>query len=118
MGGVAGRARVSVSILFLVHGLVFSTWVSRIPAVQADLHLRPSELGLALLGIAVGSMISMPAAGVLMARIGTGAVAAVSSLVFCGALALPAFAPNAPILGIALGALGLAGGAMDVTMNA
>ena len=118
MGRVAGRARVSVSILFLVHGLVFSTWVSRIPAVQAHLRLRPSELGLALLGIAVGSMISMPAAGVLMARIGTGAVAAFSSLVFCCTLALPAFAPNAPILGIALGVLGLAGGAMDVSMNA
>ena len=113
-----GRSRLSVSILFLVHGLIFSTWVSRIPAVQDKLALRPSELGLALLGVAAGSMISMPLSGILMARCGTGIVAAASSLMFCLALGLPALAGSALPLGLALGVLGLAAGAMDVSMNA
>jgi MFS family permease len=118
MVGVLGRSRLSVSILFLVHGLIFSTWVSRIPAVQNELGLRPSELGLALLGVAAGSMISMPVSGILMARFGTGIVAAVSSLMFCLALGLPALAESAVSLALALGVLGLAAGAMDVSMNA
>jgi MFS family permease len=105
-------------LLFLVHGLVFSTWVSRIPDVQSRLGLRPSELGLALLGVAAGSIVSMPLAGVLMARSGTALVAAASSLAFCIALGLPALARNATELGFALGLLGMAAGAMDVSMNA
>jgi MFS family permease len=112
------RSRLSVSLLFLVHGLVFSTWVSRIPDVQSRLGLRPSELGLALLGVAAGSIVSMPLAGVLMARSGTALVAAASSLAFCIALGLPALARNATELGFALGLLGTAAGAMDVSMNA
>jgi MFS family permease len=112
------RSRLSVSVLFLVHGLVFSSWVSRIPAVQAHLGLRPSELGLALLGLAAGSIVSMVIAGILMPRVGTGLVAAVSSVMFCIALALPAIARNAAGLGITLVLLGLAAGAMDVSMNA
>ena len=118
MERVPGRSRISVSILFLVHGLVFSTWVSRIPAVQSALALRPSELGLALLGIAAGSMISMPLSGWVMARYGTGLVAAASSILFCIVLGFPAMAGGAVSLGLALGLLGLAGGAMDVSMNA
>jgi len=112
------RSRVSVAVLFLVHGLVFSNWVSRIPDVQSHLGLRASELGLALLGVAAGSIVSMPIAGILMARSGTAVVAAGSSLAFCVALGLPALARNAAELGIALGVLGLGAGAMDVSMNA
>jgi predicted MFS family arabinose efflux permease len=112
------RARLSVSVLFLVHGLVFATWVSRIPAVQSRLGLRPSELGLALLGVAAGSIVSMPLAGIIMARRGTAVVAAASSLAFCVALGFPALARNAVELGIALGLLGMAAGSMDVSMNA
>ncbi len=112
------RSRLGVAALFLVHGLIFSTWVSRIPAVQARLGLRPSQLGLALLGVAAGSIISMPLAGIVMARSGTALVAACSSLAFCIALGFPAMARNAVELGIALGFLGLAAGAMDVSMNA
>jgi MFS family permease len=97
---------------------VFSTWVSRIPAVQSHLNLRPSELGLALLGIAVGSMISMPIAGWTMARSGTGTVATVSSILFCLALPVPPLAGGALTLGLALTMLGFAAGAMDVSMNA
>ena len=37
---------------FLVHGLVVSTWVSRIASVKAALHLGDGALGLALLGTA------------------------------------------------------------------
>lgn len=111
-------ARVSVLVIFFVHGLVFSTWVSRIPGVQAALGLSTGELGFALLGVAVGSLFSMPLAGWLISRYGSKPVTVASSLCFCCALAPPAFAGSAWELGAALAGLGVAAGAMDVAMNA
>ena len=111
-------ARLSVLFIFLVHGLVFSTWVSRIPAVQSNLGLSSSRLGFALLGVAAGSIVSMPVAGWLVSRFGSRPVTAMSSLWFALALAPPAFANSAFTLGLALALLGLAAGAMDVSMNA
>jgi MFS family permease len=105
-------------VVFFVHGLVFSTWVSRIPAVQAALGVSTGELGFALLGVAVGSLISMPLAGWLISRYGSKPVTVVSSLCFCCALAPPALAGSAWELGGALAGLGLTAGAMDVAMNA
>ena len=111
-------ARLSVLIVFFVHGLVFSTWVSRIPAVQSNLGLSSSRLGFALLGVAAGSIVSMPVAGWLVSRFGSRLVTAMSSLWFALALAPPAFANSALTLALALAFLGLAAGAMDVSMNA
>ncbi len=111
-------ARLSVLAIFFVHGLVFSTWVSRIPAVQDALGLSTGRLGFALLGVAAGSIVSMPLAGWLVSRYGSRPVTAISSLVFAGALAPPAFAGSAFSLALALSLLGLAAGAMDVSMNA
>ncbi len=110
--------RITVLATFFIHGAVFSTWVSRIPAVQASLQLSTGTLGLALLGIAAGSMISMPVAGWVIHHYGSRALTAISSLWFCLALILPALATSAVTLGFALAVLGLAAGAMDVAMNA
>jgi hypothetical protein len=33
------QVRVSVSLIFLIYGLIIATWASRIPAFQAHLHL-------------------------------------------------------------------------------
>ncbi len=111
-------ARRSVLGLFFLHGVVFSTWVSRIPAVQDNLHLSPAVLGLALLGVALGSVPSMPVTGYLIGRYGSRPVAAWSTLAFCASLPLMALAPDAWLLGLALMLYGAAAGAMDVSMNA
>ena len=48
------RAWWATVVLFLVHGLIVATWVSRIPAVQSALRLNNGILGLTLLSSAVG----------------------------------------------------------------
>jgi MFS family permease len=111
-------ARICVLIIFFIHGAVFSTWISRIPAVQGELGLSTGRFGFALLGVAVGSIISMPVAGWLISRYGSKPVTAISSLWFCLALAPPSLANSALALGCSLAILGLAAGAMDVSMNA
>ena len=102
---------------FLVHGLVVSTWVSRIPAVKDSLGLSDGALGLALLGIAVGSLAGIPFSGWLVGRFGSRRACTWSSAGFCLALILPAFTHNAAQLFFALFAFGAAAGADDVAMN-
>jgi MFS family permease len=112
------RARLSISALFFLHGCIYATWVSRIPAVQGRLQLSPAILGTSLAGVGLGSLISMPITGWLIARHGSRLLCSVSSVAFCLVLLLPGVAWSALTLGIALTLFGAAAGSMDVSMNA
>lgn len=52
-------------------GLVFATWVSRIPAIKVDLGLTPGTVGLMLLCMSFGSFISVAASGLVVLRLGS-----------------------------------------------
>lgn len=104
--------------VFLVHGLVVSTWVSRIPAIKANLGLNDAVFGLTLLASAIGAICGIPLAGWLVNRWGSKKTTASSSLAFCMALVLPAIATNAARLGATLFAFGALAAMMDVSMNA
>ena len=49
-----GRARLSVSMAFVLHAAVSGTWAPRVPALKAQADLSDGELGLALFGMAAG----------------------------------------------------------------
>jgi len=117
-GGVPRVARLAVSGMFFVNGALLANWVARIPAVQQRLGLNAGALGIALLGMAIGALLSFPLAGWLIARYGSRSVTIGASFAYCAALPLPALAPNLPLLMTALMALGAGNGAMDVAMNA
>ena len=63
--------RIAVGTLFFLQGLCFASWASRIPSIQQKLNLSESELGAVLLAIPVGSMISLPITGWLVAKFGS-----------------------------------------------
>lgn len=102
---------------FLIHGLVVSTWVSRIPAVQGALGLSNARLGLCLLGTAVGSVIAVPITGWLITRFGSKPVTTWSTIGFCLALVGPSFAVDGGTLFAALTFFGAMAGANDVSIN-
>ena len=104
-------------VLFLVHGLVVGTWVSRIPAIQSALHLNNGVLGMTLLSSAVGAVCTIPVTSWLLGRFGSRKVTGASSLAFCLAVALPGLAGNAAALAVALFVFGALASAMDVSMN-
>ena len=110
-------ARVSVSIVFLVHGILVSNWLSRIPAVQKHLNLQVGVLGLVLLGAPLGALIAMPITSKLVGRFGSGTLTRISTLVLCAVLPLPAIAIGPLSLALFLVIYGAAAGAMDVAMN-
>ena len=102
---------------FLVHGLVISTWVSRIAGVKATLRLSDGTLGLALFGAAVGSGIAIPFTGWLISKYGSRRAAIWSTIGLASALVLPALAVNAWTLTAGLVVYGFMAGSNDVSMN-
>src|SRR5436305_10089985 len=73
------RATLAVYAVFGLSGFAFASWASRIPQVRDALELSPRALGLVLLAVAAGSVVSMPLAGVVVARLGTARTIAVTA---------------------------------------
>lgn len=115
------RAAWSVAAVFLLNGLTFAVWSSRIPTIKQTLGLTAGELGLILFIGSIGSLISLPTAGRVVMRIGAsrtvwaGVAGAISGLVLLG-VAVGVY--QSPILvAVALFALGFGNGLWDVAMN-
>src|SRR5947209_17975095 len=75
------RAQLAVYAVFILSGFAFASWASRIPQVRDALDLSPRSLGLVLLAVAVGSVGSMPLAGVVVGRFGTARTIAGTALI-------------------------------------
>ncbi len=104
-------------LLFLVHGLIVSTWVSRIAAIKRLLQLSDGVLGLVLAGAAFGSIFAIPIAGRLVSRSGARLVSIYSAALFCAAMALIPFASGPATLFCALFLFGAIGSINGVAMN-
>ncbi|MGB3777309.1 MAG: MFS transporter [Tunicatimonas sp.] len=112
------RARLAVAALFFINGTGFATWIPHIPFAQRKFDLDEAALGLTLLAIAAGAILTMPLAGGLIARWGSRRLCGIAGVAFCLALPLLLAAPSYPLFVFALFLLGACGGAMDVAMNA
>lgn len=123
-GPVAGAtvlaARNAVGITFFLNGLLFATWVSRIPEAREQLGLTNAALGLLLLAIAAGSLLSMPTAGALIQRLGTRAVTRGAGLLALVGLATVSASLGVGVLpsaAVGLFLYGIGTGVWDVAMN-
>ena len=107
-----------VVAVFLVHGLVVSTWVSRIAGVKSALRLSDGALGIALFGSAIGSVTAIPICGWAASRYGSRRTVQWTAAGFASSLLAIALAPNLPVLFAALFIYGAMAGANDVAINA
>ncbi|WP_241524154.1 MFS transporter [Oceaniglobus indicus] len=110
--------RGGVTAMFILNGALFGIWASRIPAFVDHFALTSDQLGLLLLCLGGGAIVSFPLAGRASDRRGAAGVTRVIALAYAVSLAALALSPNLPVLALALLAFGAAHGAMDVTMNA
>lgn len=85
--------------------------------MQIELGLSSGVLGVTLLAIALGSLVSMPLTGALINRYGSRACSTWTTLAFCAALALIPLATGPVSLSVLLFVYGATAGAMDVSMN-
>jgi MFS family permease len=103
---------------FLIHGILIGGWVTQIPLAKARLDTGLGAFGLALLSFAVGAVMAMPIAGVMINRFGSALVTLICGIGFSLFLFLPSFAPNIVLFVLGGVLLGAMVGSMDVAMNA
>ncbi|MFB9865028.1 MFS transporter [Rufibacter immobilis] len=80
--------RIAVGALFFLQGLCFSSWGSRIPSIQQQLHLSEAQLGAVLFSLPVGLMLSLPFTGWLTSKIGSRKVVTIALFLYSTTLVL------------------------------
>jgi MFS family permease len=106
-------------VAFIGAGVALASWAARIPQIRDGLGLTPSQLGLVLLAIAAGSIVSLVLAGQMVTHFGSRrTVTAMAALL---GVSLTATAVGyrygvAPVV-VSLAFFGFANGAWDVAMN-
>jgi predicted MFS family arabinose efflux permease len=112
------RARVAVATVFALHGVAAGSWAGRIPWVKEVRHLSAADLGLALMGAAIGGLASTPLAAWLIARLGSRTLTRAAMLGVAASLPVVPFAPRVATIFLALLLFGATGSLLDVAMNA
>ncbi|MFE6487199.1 MFS transporter [Streptomyces sp. NPDC057757] len=109
--------RVILTAFFALDGFLFAGWVVRIPAIKEQTSSTAGTLGLALLGVSVGAVLTMMITGRLCQRYGSHRVTVACAVLLSLSVALPPLAHSALALGAALFVLGVGYGGINVAMN-
>jgi len=113
----AAATRIAITVVFVVHGLLFASWTAHIPHVKQSLGLNDGALGLALVGAPVGSIAAMCLAAMLLPRFGSRRIIQVALCGYCAAGPLVGISGSLPALFGALVLWGVFQGTLDVAMN-
>jgi predicted MFS family arabinose efflux permease len=117
MHDIESKQRSSTRLAFLAAGMGVSAWAALVPFAKTRMDLNPAQLGLVLLCLGMGSLISMPLAGRLTSRFGCRLIVVSGGVTASLILPFLAIAPHPLLLAIALSSFGAAIGALDVSMN-
>ncbi|MFG3201204.1 MFS transporter [Streptomyces sp. NPDC048192] len=111
------RLRIALTTFFALDGFVFAGWVVRIPAIKQQTHASAGALGMALLGVSAGAVVTMTLTGRLCRRYGSHPVTVVCAVLLCLSVSLPPLTHSAPALGAVLLLFGAAYGGINVAFN-
>ncbi|MFF9585495.1 MFS transporter [Streptomyces achromogenes] len=109
--------RAAITAFFALDGLIFAGWVVRIPDIKHQTHASAGALGLALLGVSAGAVLTMPLTGRLCRRYGSHPVTVVCMVVLALSVSLPPLTHSAPALGAVLLLFGAGYGGVNVAFN-
>jgi MFS family permease len=111
-------ARVAVTLMFAVNGLLLGGWGGSLPSLRDKLAISDGQVALMLFVAGIAGITSMQVGGRLADAVGARRITLVALPLLVVAVVTLAFAPS---YGFAVGGavlLGLGNGAMDVAMNA
>ncbi|HLJ21986.1 MAG TPA: MFS transporter [Stellaceae bacterium] len=111
------RPRLAVSVAFLAFGAAAGSWVPRLPSIKERLGLSDGDVGVALLLYSAGAVVGASAARFLLAR-GSRFQVRVGTVALCAAMAAIGLAESRAMLYVAVLAIGLCAGFIDVLENA
>lgn len=115
--GTRGKARISISTFFFVSGFGFSTWASRIPAIQQQLHLNEAQLGGVLLALPIGLMMTMPVTGFLLRKFSSRNIMITGAVLFNLMMTVLGFATKTWQVVIVLFCFGSSRNLLNLSMN-
>ena len=81
--------RLSTFSIFALNGAMIGTWVAHIPWLQDHLGISRATLGVCLLCMAAGALVSMPLTGHILDGRSSASVTRAATLIFCLMLPLP-----------------------------
>ncbi|MGW5422515.1 MFS transporter [Streptomyces sp. NPDC003943] len=111
------RLRFALTVFFALDGFLFAGWVVRIPAIKQQTGATAGDLGLALLGVSAGAVVTMTLTGRLCRRYGSHPVTVATAVLMSLSLALPPLTRSPLALGLVLLLFGAAYGGINVAMN-
>lgn len=111
------REQYATRAAFLITGLSMSSWAPLVPFAKARLGIGDGTLGLILLFLGLGSIVSMPLTGILTTRWGCRPVIALATLLLACDIPILASAGSVPLLAIAIALFGAGVGTLSVSIN-
>lgn len=112
------KNRIATAVFFFVSGFGYSTWASRIPAIQQRLHLNEAQLGATLFALPVGLMLTLPVTGTLLSRYSSRYIMLTGTLLFNLMLSVLGFVQQTWQLVIVLFCFGSSRNLMNLSANA
>ncbi|GAA1164256.1 MFS transporter [Ornithinimicrobium humiphilum] len=107
----------AVLVVFAAAGLAMGQALARVPALRDAIGADKAQLGIALMGMGLGSLLAMPFTGRLVDRFGSRRVVSACVVLACTGYAALSLVPSVPLLLLTLTLTGTAVGVWDVGMN-
>jgi len=111
------KSRLGIGILFLLCGLNFATWATRIPDFKHLLHLSDATLGTVLMGLPIGSLVSLPLAGWLIAKYNSKIICLIAVCMYIVVIPIIGYSQSALALFGGLFLFGMSGDILNIAMN-
>jgi MFS family permease len=112
------RARIAVTVTFIVNGFTVGSFVARIPDIKRILEISNGTLGGSLLFVSIGVFLALRPAGKRAAKYGSQPIIFWATLALSGALVLVGLLLSLQWLWFSLFLFGFALATQDVAMNA
>lgn len=117
MINVTFKHRLSTYIGYIILGLAFGLWAMLVPFVKDRLMVDKAQLGMLLLLIATGAVISMFFTGLTAAKIGCRKTVVISTILVIICLPVLSVSSNIYLTGLFMFLFGMGLGMLDVTLN-
>lgn len=111
------RIRLAVSLFFFSHGLILSSWASRIPTIKTYLGISEAELGTLLLLMPIGQISTMPLSAKLINRYSSKTIVKFGFLIYPLILLILGLSTTYIQLAIGLFLFGVAGNLCNISIN-
>lgn len=117
MADRARSARIAVTVVFALNGVLFASLFARLPAIRDNAGLSVGQIGLVLFCSMAGLLIAQPLSGALSARHGSRPVVAIGAAGYALGVFAASFGESMLALAGVFLFTGAANGLLDVAMN-